>query len=141
PHGQFVEGPRFMRSAFRPNAFQNNAFQIEIGDQRGSRIVAQTSKTPLYPKSWRELERAMAAKAKRERAWEGLPELIKLRLQLEGFTAEKAELLDFSNSAWAQNRMAELTDLIKDTKRKIARWEQAEAFRKAHGLKPLTFIN
>jgi len=128
--------------AFQPNAFQNNAFQIGTADSEpGARIVPQTSKTFLYPKSWRELERDMAAEARRERQWDELPELIKLRIQLEEFTTEKAELLDFSNSAWAQHRMAELTHLIADTKRKIARWEEAEAFRKAHGMKPLTFVN
>ena len=83
----------------------------------------------------------MAAKARRQAQWDDLPTLIKLRIQLEEFTAEKAELLDFSNSGWAQHRMAELNALIADTKRKIARWEEAEAFRKAHGMKPLTFVN
>src|SRR5262249_24695971 len=102
-------------AAFQPNAFQHNAFQTGAVEERGSRIVAQTSKTPLYPKSWRELERAMAAKAKRERAWHRLPTLIKLRIRLEEFTAEKAELLDFSTSAWAQRRTAELNRLIADT--------------------------
>jgi hypothetical protein len=129
-------------TAFQPGAFQLTAFQIGVADsQPGSEIVAQTSRTPLYPKAWRELERAMAAKARRERSWDELPELIKLRLQLEQFQTEKAELLDFSGSGWAQHRITELTALIGDTKRKIARWEEAEAFRKAHGLRSKVFKN
>jgi hypothetical protein len=121
-------------AAFQHNAFQNDAFQIGSQEERGSEIVRQTSRTPLYPKAWRELERAMASKARRERQWDELPELIKLRLQLEQFQTERAEVLDFSGSGWAQHRMAELIHLIADTKRKISRWEEAERFRAAHGL-------
>jgi hypothetical protein len=127
-------------TGFQPNAFQRNGFQIETTNpDPGGTIVAH--RTRLCPKSWREIECELAAKAERERAWDELPALIKLRIQLEQFIDEYGECLDFSNSYWAQHRMAELTELIVDTKRKIARHEEAEKFRKAHGLKPKTFVN
>ena len=109
--------------------------------QEGSRIVAQTSATPLVQLTRRRHAEIMAAAEARQRNWDELPTLIKLRIQMEEFSAERAELLDFSNLGWAQHRMVELTALIVDTKRKISRWEEAEAFRKAHGMKPLTFAN
>jgi hypothetical protein len=83
-------------TAFQASAFQRNAFQIETTNpDPGGTIVAQ--RTRLCPKSWREIECEMVAKAERERAWDELPTLTKLRIQLEQFTEEYAELLDFSN--------------------------------------------
>jgi len=76
----------------------------------------------------------MAAEARRRASWDAVPTLIKLRIQLDEFSAERDELRDFSNHIWAQRRSEELTDLIARTERKIARWEESERYRAAHGL-------
>src|SRR5262249_43813886 len=83
-------------------------------EQRGGLVVAQTSQT-LFPISRRWLEGVLAAEERRRGYWDELPTLIKLRIQLEEFEAERAELRDFSNHIWAQRRAAELNHLITDT--------------------------
>jgi len=105
----------------------------------GSKIVAQTSATPIIPLTRRRYDEIIAAQARRQANWDELPTLIKLKIQAREFADEYNDLRDFSNLAWAQQRRSELSDLIKDADRKIGRWEEAEAFRKAHGLPSTVF--
>jgi hypothetical protein len=126
----------FTTAAFQKRAFQNNAFQVGTTGDGAGRIVAQTSATLLVvPLSRRRYEEILAEKQARLDAWNALTPLQRLNIELEEFTEEFAELRDFSNQPWAQQRAEELEKLIAQTKFKIERWELAAAYTAARKAK------
>src|SRR5262249_59915941 len=94
--------------------------QAPATDESGDRIVAQTP-AGIIPLSRKRYEEILAEKQARLDAWNALTPLQRLRIELEEFQTELAECQGFSNLTWAQQRIAELTTLIPQTKYKIER--------------------